>query len=75
MLLVFLLVLGVVAFPVANSLPCTLLNAGVRREWSFLTRLERREYIDALFCLRSLPSVLPNDQYPGVRDRFDDFVA
>jgi tyrosinase len=40
-----------------------------------LTRLERREYIDALFCLRSLPSVLSNDQYPGVQDRFDDFVA
>ncbi|KAF4191525.1 hypothetical protein CNMCM8694_001712 [Aspergillus lentulus] len=72
MLLVFLLVLGVVA---SSDLPCTLLNARVRREWSSLTRLERRDYIDALFCLRSLPSILPNDQYPGVQDRFDDFVA
>ncbi|GIJ81712.1 hypothetical protein Asppvi_000212 [Aspergillus pseudoviridinutans] len=72
MLLVLLFVVGVVAIP---ALPCTLVNALVRREWSVLTRLERRDYIDALFCLRSLPSILPNEQYPGVRDRFDDFVA
>ncbi|KAH1272804.1 hypothetical protein KXW42_006138 [Aspergillus fumigatus] len=32
-------------------------------------------YNDALFCLRSLPAVLPKEQYPGVQDRFDDFVA
>ncbi|EAW24774.1 putative polyphenol monooxygenase [Aspergillus fischeri NRRL 181] len=72
MLLVFLFAVGVIASPV---LPCKLLDARVRREWSSLTQLERRDYIDALFCLRSLPSVLPNEEYPGVQDRFDDFVA
>lgn len=40
-----------------------------------MTSIERRDYIDALFCLRSVPSILPNSQYPGVQDRFDDFVA
>ncbi|EAW10804.1 putative polyphenol monooxygenase [Aspergillus clavatus NRRL 1] len=40
-----------------------------------LTKRERTGYIDAVFCMRKLPSVLPGDKYPGVKDRFDDFVA
>lgn len=40
-----------------------------------LSTQERTDYIDAVWCLRGRPAVLPNDQYPGVRDRHDDFVA
>ncbi|KAL2861237.1 tyrosinase family protein [Aspergillus lucknowensis] len=43
---------------------------------SALSTTERRNYIDAVWCLRGRPSTLPNDgAYPGVRDRLDDFVA
>ncbi|KAF7596004.1 hypothetical protein BBP40_003783 [Aspergillus hancockii] len=40
-----------------------------------LKEAERLDYINAIWCLRHRPSVLPNDEFPGVRDRFDDFVA
>jgi hypothetical protein len=40
-----------------------------------LSVTEQQGYIDAVWCLRGLPSVLPNEEYPGVRDRLDDFVA
>ncbi|PYH47062.1 tyrosinase family protein [Aspergillus saccharolyticus JOP 1030-1] len=47
----------------------------VRREWQELSPSERTDYIDALWCMRSRPSRLPNHQFPGVRDRLDDFVT
>ena len=40
-----------------------------------LTPDEQLGYIDAVWCLRGLPSRLPTEQYPGVQDRVDDFVA
>ncbi|KAI9372466.1 hypothetical protein BJX61DRAFT_533961 [Aspergillus egyptiacus] len=40
-----------------------------------LSASERLDYIDALHCMRSRPPVLPQDQYPGVRHRMDDFSA
>lgn len=43
-----------------------------RRE---LDESERIEYINAIYCLRERPSYLPNEEFPGVRDRLDDFVA
>ncbi|KAE8153924.1 hypothetical protein BDV25DRAFT_136491 [Aspergillus avenaceus] len=46
---------------------------------SWLTReldqSEKKEYIDAIWCLRHLPSHLPSKEYPGARDRWDDFVV
>ncbi|KAL4940873.1 hypothetical protein BDV06DRAFT_223677 [Aspergillus oleicola] len=54
---------------------CTQENALVRKEWSALTTDEQQGYIDAVWCLRGKPAVLPSDQYPGVKDRVDDFVA
>ncbi|KAL4802648.1 tyrosinase central domain protein [Aspergillus unguis] len=54
---------------------CTPENALVRKEWSNFTVAEQQDYVDALWCLRSKPSVLPRDQFPGVLDRLDDFVA
>ncbi|KAL5338566.1 tyrosinase central domain protein [Aspergillus crustosus] len=54
---------------------CTTDTAHVRKEWGSLTTTERQDYIDAIWCLRRKPSVLPNEEYPGVQDRVDDFVA
>ncbi|KAL4887691.1 tyrosinase central domain protein [Aspergillus karnatakaensis] len=54
---------------------CTPDQALVRKEWGSLTTTERQNYIDAIWCLRGKPSVLPNEKFPGVQDRVDDFVA
>jgi len=54
---------------------CTLENAAVRREWSDLTVTEREDYTKAVLCLMSKPGRAPKDKAPGVRNRFDDFVA
>ncbi|KAL6235621.1 hypothetical protein BDW75DRAFT_250707 [Aspergillus navahoensis] len=54
---------------------CDAEEASVRKEWGTLTPDEQLRYIDAVWCLRSLPSRLPTEQYPGVQDRVDDFVA
>ena len=36
---------------------------------------EREEYIDAVLCLQSKPSIAPAGAAPGSLNRFDDFVA
>lgn len=36
---------------------------------------EREEYIDAVLCLQSLPSIATEGAAPGALSRFDDFVA
>ncbi|KAL4917021.1 hypothetical protein BDW62DRAFT_218367 [Aspergillus aurantiobrunneus] len=55
-------------YTVAITKKCRLFTAA-------LTPNEQQGYIDAVWCLRSLPSALPNEEYPGVQDRFDDFAA
>ncbi|KAI5297193.1 hypothetical protein KEM56_005005 [Ascosphaera pollenicola] len=54
---------------------CTLENANVRREWGSLSKQERKDYINAVLCLQSKPGITPRDEWPGVRTRYDDFVA
>ncbi|KAI4660374.1 uncharacterized protein J4E78_005077 [Alternaria triticimaculans] len=58
-----------------NPGQCTLKNVAVRREWSMLSKPERRNYIDAIKCLHSKPSLTPASVAPGARSRFDDFVV
>ncbi|KAK6387411.1 hypothetical protein LTS17_000679 [Exophiala oligosperma] len=53
---------------------CNVLNAAVRREWSTLSKQERRAYIDAELCLMSKPSQDPAFA-AGAKSRYDDFVA
>lgn len=36
---------------------------------------EQKNYTDAVLCLARKPPRLPAAEYPGVRSRFDDFVA
>ncbi|KAL4899888.1 hypothetical protein BDW74DRAFT_188771 [Aspergillus multicolor] len=54
---------------------CTRDNLAVRREWSNLSKNERRDYIDALKCLAKKPSKINPVLAPGARSRFDDFQA
>ncbi|PYH95714.1 tyrosinase central domain protein [Aspergillus ellipticus CBS 707.79] len=71
-----LLVTALVAFAAPHSgSRCRSEDAAVRRDWGDLSADQRIEFIDALWCLRRTPSTLPHDQFPGVRDRYDDFVA
>ncbi|KAK8074121.1 hypothetical protein PG994_005020 [Apiospora phragmitis] len=54
---------------------CTLENASIRREYSTLTSNEKLAYTSAIKCLMAKPARTPLDLAPGVRSRYDDFVA
>lgn len=56
---------------------CNTRTACRRREWSTLSHKEKRDYINAVLCLQSKPSLSTSDYYPapGARSRYDDFVA
>ncbi|KAJ5683691.1 N-acetyl-6-hydroxytryptophan oxidase ivoB [Penicillium maclennaniae] len=40
-----------------------------------LSPSQRINYTNAVLCLQNLPNQVPTADYPGVRSRFDDFVA
>ena len=42
---------------------------------SDLSVTEREDYVKAVLCLQSKPARAPADEFPGARNRFDDFVA
>ncbi|TEY44945.1 hypothetical protein BOTCAL_0340g00120 [Botryotinia calthae] len=54
---------------------CTIKNAIKRREWSDLSGQDRIAYTNAVLCLQSKKPITPSEVVPGVRSRFDDFVA
>ncbi|KAA8625557.1 tyrosinase central domain protein [Pyrenophora tritici-repentis] len=58
-----------------SSSHCTLENVAVRREWSFLSKYEKRNYIEAIQCLHSKPALTPAAVASGAKSRFDDFVV
>lgn len=39
-----------------------------------MTIAQREEYIQAVLCLQSKPPKADQKKYPGVRNRYDDFV-
>ncbi|KAK5659064.1 hypothetical protein OQA88_1152 [Cercophora sp. LCS_1] len=53
---------------------CTLETAIRRKEWSDLTKAERKEYTDAVLCLQSKPA-LTSSAAPGAKSRFDDYIV
>ncbi|KAF2638844.1 Di-copper centre-containing protein [Massarina eburnea CBS 473.64] len=53
---------------------CTLEKAVKRQEWHDLTVAQREEYIRAVLCLQSKPPKANQTEYPGVMNRYDDFV-
>ncbi|PGG95531.1 hypothetical protein AJ79_10000 [Helicocarpus griseus UAMH5409] len=55
--------------------PCTLENLIIRKEWRFMAKAERRKYIDAVYCLRSKPSLVSEEEAPGSKSLYDSFSA
>ncbi|KAF2875983.1 hypothetical protein BDV95DRAFT_287630 [Massariosphaeria phaeospora] len=58
-----------------NAKKCTLKNVAVRKEWSFLTTTEKKDYISAVKCLSKKPAKTPASLVAGAKTRYDDFVA
>ncbi|OJJ47334.1 hypothetical protein ASPZODRAFT_151831 [Penicilliopsis zonata CBS 506.65] len=54
---------------------CTLETLKVRRDWSTFSKAERKEYINSVLCLQSLPARTPASLAAGAKTRYDDFVA
>ncbi|EEH20362.2 hypothetical protein PABG_02621 [Paracoccidioides brasiliensis Pb03] len=54
---------------------CTTKNLTIRKEWRFLSKAERRNYIDAVYCLQSKPSLFTEKEAPGSKNLFDSFAA
>lgn len=57
----------------AQSKTCTKEKLSIRREYGDLTKDERKDYVTAMLCLMNKPPKLT--QYPGVTNRYEDFVA
>ncbi|KAL1879876.1 hypothetical protein Daus18300_001715 [Diaporthe australafricana] len=47
----------------------------VRKEYSNMSEQEKLDYVGAIKCLMDAPGITPTDAAPGVRSRYDDFVA
>lgn len=62
-----------------GNVACTYENADVRKEWRTLDTATRKSFTDAVVCLQNMkPQVMTAaeaPQYPGVKSRFDEFVA
>ncbi|KAL2128572.1 hypothetical protein VTI74DRAFT_9013 [Chaetomium olivicolor] len=55
---------------------CTGKNLLRRKEWGSLSKAERLNYIDAVYCLyNNISFITPPSEIPGVRNRYDDFVG
>jgi tyrosinase len=62
-----------------TSPSCTYANADVRKEWRTLPKATRKGFTDAVICLQKMkPQEMTASQaanYPGVKSRFDEYVA
>ncbi|KAF2645366.1 Di-copper centre-containing protein [Massarina eburnea CBS 473.64] len=58
-----------------NETACTTDKIGTRKSWSVLTTQQRKEYLQAVKCIHSLPNKVCNERVPGARSRADDFTA
>ncbi|KIN03343.1 hypothetical protein OIDMADRAFT_116903 [Oidiodendron maius Zn] len=58
-----------------RSNTCTARNISVRKEWGTLTAAERIAYTNAVLCFQNKTANTPTSLVPGVRSRYDDFVA
>ncbi|KAI9152191.1 N-acetyl-6-hydroxytryptophan oxidase ivoB [Paramyrothecium foliicola] len=54
---------------------CNIFTATVRKDWAALSAKERTSYINAVKCLQKKPSKSDRTWAPGVRSRYDDFLA
>lgn len=53
---------------------CNLANIKIRQEWRTLTAGQRKNFIAAVQCLTTKPSILPAGLAPGSFSVFDDFT-
>ncbi|KAF2469140.1 Di-copper centre-containing protein [Lindgomyces ingoldianus] len=58
-----------------NPKKCTLANVAVRKEWGSLSSQEKKNYIAAVQCISKKAPKTPAALAPGVKNRYDDFVA
>ncbi|KAK3330693.1 hypothetical protein B0H66DRAFT_72310 [Apodospora peruviana] len=60
---------------IAKSKTCTKEKLQIRKEWGDIPAAEKKQYIAAMLCMMSKPSKMDQKKYPGVKSRYDDFVA
>ncbi|EGC43837.1 tyrosinase [Histoplasma capsulatum var. duboisii H88] len=58
-----------------NHRLCTPSTLTIRKEWRFLSKAERRKYIEAVYCLQSKPSLFTEEEAPGSKNLFDSFAV
>ncbi|EER25235.1 hypothetical protein CPC735_018390 [Coccidioides posadasii C735 delta SOWgp] len=54
---------------------CTLETLKIRKEWRTLSEQERRNYIDAVYCVQKKPSLLDERIVPAAKGLFDTFTT
>ncbi|KAI4616681.1 hypothetical protein J4E80_005956 [Alternaria sp. BMP 0032] len=54
---------------------CSLAKTTIRRDWDHLSKSERKAYIKAVQCLRTLPAKSDKSWASAAKTRFDDYVA
>jgi hypothetical protein len=54
-----------------DSKKCT--NPRIRKEWRRLTDPEKKNYIDAIHCMKKSPPKF-SDKFLGIRNRYEDYV-
>ncbi|KAM0721000.1 hypothetical protein Q7P37_003285 [Cladosporium fusiforme] len=54
---------------------CTFENARVRTEFRKMSNEDRKSFTDAVMCLKEVPATVDADTYPGVKSRYDEYVA
>ncbi|KAL7776339.1 hypothetical protein CFE70_006755 [Pyrenophora teres f. teres 0-1] len=60
---------------IAQSKTCTKDKVQIRQDWGDLSIPDRHAYIAAVKCLMKRPSQADPKDYPGCKNRYDDFVA
>jgi tyrosinase len=54
---------------------CTFENARVRTEFRKMSNQDRKSFTDAIMCLKQVPTTADATAYPGVKSRYDEYVA
>ncbi|ORX98727.1 hypothetical protein BCR34DRAFT_593116 [Clohesyomyces aquaticus] len=72
---VYKLLNGTLSDGATHNTGCTKEKLIVRREYGNLTLAERAQYVAAVQCIMTKPSKMSASQFPGVKNRYDDFVA
>jgi tyrosinase len=54
---------------------CTFETARVRTEFRKMSNQDRKSFTDAITCLKQVPTTADGAAYPGVKSRYDEYVA